>query len=197
MNQRKGKADMPVDFGSFEFACPPEMGEAWIVKACKLAGLGGEIGKQDVHQPFDKGQGKTLRVSMVRHPCDWLSDVYASFRRGNCSGNGQLDRLWKLFLGMENEMFDCFVEDYLNLMPGEVNDVFGRYKCDTRMKSEDMPWALVELLDSCGVSEEECNKIKTLWPTIEQMNVERKWQPDVFQAVLEAEDELCLDFDYY
>ena len=71
---------MPIDFGSFEFAAPIMTGELWVLKTCKLAGLGGDIAKQDVNQTFSQRNGQSeskLKVSIVRHPCHWLSDIYS------------------------------------------------------------------------------------------------------------------------
>ena len=56
------------------------------------------------------------------------------------------------------------------------------------MRYEDMPFALVEFLDSLGVYMES--------QSITRIN-SRVWDPHLFQAVIETEKELCEEFDYY
>jgi hypothetical protein len=91
---------------------------------------------------------RPLRVSLRRHPCDWLASVYVSFKEGR--GNAfVLDK----FRGPINT-FDDFVSIYLYQIPGEVGRVFDRYKADTCLRVEDFPWAFTSLMETVGVPAE-------------------------------------------
>jgi hypothetical protein len=172
---------MAIDFGLFELAGPFASGVDGVAELCKSAGLeggGGHLGW------FSAEPSSKLRVSVVRHPCDWLAHFY-------CEGNLQLHN----FFAGRVHTFDGFVEGYLDKRSGEILSVFDDYKCDTRFRLEDMPWALAELLESLGVPESTWQKITQREFSIPKASV--RWNPVLRLRVLVAEREMCSTFDYW
>ena len=133
-----------IDYGSFLFACPPRTGTTWFVKACQLVGLG--VGFTDkAHTPFCCKKDCNIKISLVRHPCNWITSCYSAVvNKDPCY----------LFLGpftcLDTTSLNSFVRDYLNKFPGYISILFSKYKADTYMRLEDMPWAFIEFAESLG-----------------------------------------------
>jgi len=189
----------------FEFAAPPRTGVHWVVRACREAGLmlfpnNGSVAASLLPWPeqADTSSKGMLRVSLVRHPCDWLRSVYDIYRLALYLGNPELTSLVQKLVIRSGCDFDQFVSDYLETKPGEISRIFNSYKADSRMRLEDMPWALVELLESFGVKQKSLDRVMALPPQEKILILNRsKWHPDLRQRVLDAEVKLCQDLDYY
>ena len=191
--------------GMFEFASPPRTGVHWFVQSCREAGLLLFPDISSVKSSFylwpeqverDKD---TLRVSLVRHPCDWLRSVFDAFRLGfnSESKNVGSKYLWPRFVELPKKQgFDKFVVRYLEAMPGEITRIFDSYKADSRIRLEDMPWALVDLLESFGIEQKGLDRVIALPPQA-KASMRSKWRPDLRQRVLDAEAEFCRALDYY
>lgn len=189
---------MPVDFELFEFASPPRTGVSWMLEACKLAGLGVRK-KEEAITPWsssnDRAGGK-FRISVVRHPCDWLVSVYSSFVDKEYLHSKGVHVLWMMFAGFRKGHFDEFVQDYLRQCPGGISRYFNRYQCDSRLKIEDLPWALIEMLESFDVPKSLRSRVIVL----EKKNQSRRksiWTPHLRSQVMDAEREFCEELDYY
>ena len=71
-----------IDYRIFQVACPPLTGAKWLVQAAQLCGLGPGF-TEHIYGLFPKEHSGLLRVSLVRHPCDWLTACYAHFQQGD------------------------------------------------------------------------------------------------------------------
>jgi len=94
------------------------------------------------------------------------------------------------------DSFAPFVRDYLAKASGTISKMFDSYGSDVRLRLEDMPWALVELFESLGVPKAMQDRVIEL----EKQKVSpqiSKWEPHLFQRVLESEAVFCADLDYY
>ena len=131
-----------------------------------------------------------LRVSLVRHPCDWLASCWSALRDGSRDVNhvGMFSRL-------AGGTFDEWIRNYLNLMPGAVGDLYAKYRADSYLRLEDMPWALVELLEALGVPEVFRGLVAGL-PRRNRSASTPRWDPSLRRRVLEAERKTLEDFDY-
>jgi hypothetical protein len=178
-----------IDLQLFQFSTAPRTGTAWLLKAASLAGLG-DHSEDKAHQPHATGPSQLLRVSLVRHPCDWLASYYSGVHRR--STNSPADS----FMQCDNSSFESFVRSYLRTMPGGVGQVFFAYNADSYMKLEDMPWAFAELLESAGVPRPLRQRIYDLKAqncSSRRVSLKGKLR----RQVLEAEERLVEEFDYY
>lgn len=180
---------MSINYGKFIFAAAPRTGTTWWLKSAAIAGLGNGS-KSHVHQPAFDRHSNTLSVTLVRHPCDWLASYYVAIHRG-CSGVLAVDK----FMPLSDKSFDCFVEDYLTIMPGYVGRLIDSYRADTVFKIEDMPWAFVEFAESLGVSIEKRKEVASLT----KMNASKElpvWDKGLRRAVKQVESDLCERYEY-
>jgi len=183
-----------INYPQFLFATPPRTGIAWGLDVFKLAGFG-EKDCAFARIPFSYNEDKMkLRVSIVRHPCGWLRSLFCAIKSGtfDFSSNGMsilssLSNLWN---------FSSFVEEYLRKFPGYISFIFSQYQSDTCMRLEDMPWAMVEFLESLGISGKVLDEIRTLPKRNVSSNLPI-WDMDLRKKVLQAEKEYAERYDYY
>lgn len=153
-----------------------------------MAGLG-ERSHGSVHQPHHS-QGQTYRVTMIRHPCEWLRAYYTTIHR--C----YLDvPCVDVFHKLPATSFDQFVRGYLRNLPGAIGVMFDSYHADTFLRLEDQPTGTLELLEMCG------HKFKhNVLKFHTAANVARKlkplWTPSLYEAVWQAEKYYAERFDY-
>ncbi len=172
-----------IDYGHFLFAAPPRTGTGWFARAAYLAGFDKEDHTQ-AHSPFVNGN-PSFRVSLVRHPCNYLSSCYAS-QWG----------IFKFVSFVHKESFNDFVRRYLLHHSKCIGQLFNQYTADTVMRLEDMPWAFIEFIGSLMPKKPRRDSISKL----EKMNVSSelpKWDPGLRRLVIEAEKEICDKYEYY
>lgn len=180
-----------IDCGDFQFACPPLTGGGWFVDNLKRVGVSYKLtdGLFSLFQPFPytNNGSNSLKVSLVRHPCDWLSHNYQDIKN-----SGYIGMKTPFLELLSVNTLEDFVRDYLMFCPGEMAKLFLSYEADTFMRIEDMPWAMVEFLEMIGI-ERPHNLSKTttvqLGPPIMDKNLRRQ--------ILTAERRLADAFDYY
>ncbi len=176
----------------FHFAACPRTGSTWFIKAAAIAGLG-EAFKAKLHDPFPARAQRlaSLRVSLVRHPCDWLASYWASIHPGRV-GVREVDAL-----PVAMASFDSFIKAYLRSMPGQVGRIFASYNADTYLRLEDMPWAAVELFETIGVQRGQTALVEKLDPqNVTRQELRPHWDAKLRRRVLEAEQEMCERYDY-
>jgi len=196
----------------FEFAAPPRTGVHWFVEACTKAGLEtlfSNPGTNNIHlvtTSFTSWYGQrqveknTLRISLVRHPCDWLRSMFDAWQNkqdtlireymGYCCFH------YRGFVKPPDSDFNKFVTRHLERRSGEIGRIFDSYRADIRLRLEDMPWALIELLESLGIEQNKLNQIVDLPPQSKTAS-RSTWQSNLRQQVLESEASFCRDLDYY
>lgn len=144
-----------IDYTLFCFSTPPMTGSTWFVKAAQLAGLGWHKPAEAVvpfHSrcqcPLKCGVNKP-RVSLVRHPCDWLALCYMQLKtdsRNYSNGDSPIP-----FDSWPVRTFSAFVRAYLEERPGYIGELYAQYDSDVCLRVEDLPLAFGELMDSVGV----------------------------------------------
>lgn len=189
-----------IDYKLFQFACPPRCGAGWFVKAAQLSGLGpGFIDK--AYAPFPaKRSGDVLRVSMVRHPRDWLGSCWRTLGNNPYTGtNGHdIKHLGKIVHLEAKGTFDEFVLDYLRRFPGEITRLFWQYAeiADSCLRWEDVPHAFLELIESAGVPESMRSTAAKL-PKKTGSAQDVRWSDYVRREVMDADRKVFEHFDYY
>lgn len=175
-----------IEYEVFQFAAPPGTGVAWFLKAMQIAGYGPGF-RAVAHVSFG-GPSEPLRVSLVTNPFDWLYRAYLSFEEySSVVGMHDVDR----------KSFSRFVGSFLSKRGFSLSDVFDRYKADIVLRLEDMPWALIELLEAVGTETRLLNQVNTLsglkkYPVVStDCRSERVWR-----QVREKEWDLFDRYDY-
>jgi len=177
-----------LNYLHFRFAAPPGVGSTWFILSMWEAGVKAYGYPGDAYIPFgDSIQWDTLKVSLVRHPLDWLAHQYLERRQGSCPPVEPFD-------DFRVSHFDNFVEDYLEQSPGGVGDLYARYNADTVMRIEDMPGAFYEFMTSLGLTtnlrRHGLRAPRLLGPLPE-------WNPRLREKVARAEAETLERYDYY
>jgi len=187
---------MSVEYPFFSFAAPPGTWSNHFLEAFRLAGLG-KADKEDALRHFSKvNNGKILRVSSIRHPCWWLAGVYSALSKQNSRTNADIHFIGTSFVGLDKSSFDAFIQSYLQMYPTGVSCLFDQYKADTRLRVEDMPWCLLELLEAFEIPKVFLDSVEAYWRT-KVYEVMPEWMPHLYQQVLEAEGDFCCEHDYY
>jgi len=175
-----------LQYKLFDFACPKRTGGLWFWKASQLAGLG--MGFTRAYELEDAPRIQTmfprvnkdnkLRLSLVRHPCNWLASYYVNTPQ-------------------YRESFDTYVEGVLSCgCSRSVKRLFATYKADIVLRLEDMPWAYIELLESLGVGAEYRDNVRQLKPQNVSTNLP-KWNPELRKRVMKVEKEMCDEYEYF
>ncbi len=177
-----------IDFELFHFATAPQTGGLWILSACKKVGLKSNR-VPVVHDGFpEERSGDAIRLSCVRHPCDWLVAYYRNVHP-NSVGLPEADQFrWQA------ESFDDFVRQYLANAPGAVGKMMTSYEADSYLRFEDLPLAFVEMLESLGVPRSLASKCFQQAPVAAEPF---EWNPQLRNAVMRAEAEFLDHFQYY
>ena len=187
---------MSVEFPFFHFAAPPSTGCHHFLGACRTAGLG-RTDVEDALRLFPReNDGRHLRVSLIRHPCWWLASVYSALSKIESESNSDVHYVSMAFVGLDKSSFDAFVQSYLQSSPTGVSCLFDQYKTDTRLRVEDMPWCLLELLETFEVPKVFLNLVEVYWRS-RQLEILPEWTPHLYQQVLDAEMDFCCEHDYY
>ena len=186
---------MSMNFsGLFEFASPPRTATTWIRNAAVEAGLT-ELNRNHVHVPHERdGNGRNvIKVTCVRHPCEWLRSWYASIYPGLIGVDAVDDLRWHV----NYASFDAVVRQYLAMPAGWIGRMFNAYNADVVIRVEDLPWSFVEFLESLGVPV----KMRERCLSMQPMNVFKKqtkpsWNPSLRLRVEESEKEFIARYDY-
>lgn len=183
-----------IDYKYFTFAAAPRTGSTWFLGALASAGLG-ECSKAYAHTPWPRGtQDARLRVSMVRHPCDWLASYFTSIYPGSVIV-AEVDEFKKQIPAAKN--FNDFLNQYLEKMPGAVGRVFAAYEADAFIKVADLPYALDEFLESVGVKRAARINATELPPqNVSSFMSLPRFTKEQRKAVLEAEAEFVEKFEF-
>lgn len=171
--------------GHFHFACAPRVGVSWFVKACQLSGLGPAFSHD--HEPHDG----TYRISLIRHPVQWLESVYAA------KTVGWNNRFLGEFVALDiRQDLEAFVWQYLQEMPGEIGKLMLGFEADTILRIEDMPTAFIEFATGIGIDPIYFHNIQRMGRTNVNPLVVRMGKA-LSKQVIDAEKELCHEFGYY
>ncbi len=173
-----------IDYGPFQFAAAPRTGASRFFDACFESGLKDDRG--DIHSPFDSTHAK-LKVSLTRHPCEWLLAAYRA--------RGRLSILLPKGFGGFCELCDTseeeFIRDYLETEPGLVGRLILSYKAESYLKYDTLSSGFLDLMRAIG---HPFNLVRMPRPP-----VRATWtlSRDLFQQVLGAEREMAEHFDYW
>jgi hypothetical protein len=164
-----------IQFERFDFAAPPFTCGGQFVMTMLHAGLK-LVGRKDdlVSVPFSADSGR-LRVSLVRHPYNWLHEYHKM--------------LVSMLDTQTNASFNEFVLDYVQKTPGRVSWMFTGYVADTCLRVEDFPMAMAEFVESLGTP---C----AISGGHEPLNFAGQ-NDELRRRVVSAEKEFCLQYDYW
>ncbi len=180
-----------IRYSCFQFATPPLTGGSWFVRAAQLAGLGLAWPIHAVEPFSESNDGTTLRVSLARHPLDWLEQCYDAMKHNGVK-RPRLRRFTELRLDSPGD----FLRDYLDKLPGSISELYDEYRADTVLRIEDMPWALTELLEGLGIDPVlRDNATRMAVPTGEWKNAEV--DPGLRRSLMNAERKISDAYDYF
>lgn len=178
-----------ITYKLFEFATTPRTGTTWFMNAAYAVGLGNGF-KSDVHLLFPKQRGTLPRVTLVRHPCDWLRSYYQA--------------IYPAKLGLPTDVlsdfrdasdFDMFVRMYLRRRPGEVGRIFDSYKADVCLRTEDLNVSFPDFCVQLGMRAVQADKAKRI-PRYNCTKQPAFWNPALHERVLTAEAHMLERYDY-
>lgn len=197
---------MTVEYERFQFASAPRTGSTWFLKAASISGLG-DGSKSKVHIPFPDDNSKTLRVSMVRRPVDWMASYWASIYPGSV-GIHHIDALGTYQWGDKDsagytsrsgviQNFDDFVRHYLKYMPGQYGRIINHYQSDNVIRIEDTPWCFIEFVE--GFKSLSPHQIESLRNLNKQNSSKHLpvWNKKLRRKVIEAEEEIYDRYEYF
>jgi len=187
---------MSVELPFFHFAAPPRTGCNHFLGACRTAGLGRANIEDALRHFLRENDGTKLRVSLIRHPCWWLASVWSGLSEPDLKSNSDVHFVGPAFVGLDKSSFVAFVQSHLQSSPTGVSCLFDQYKADTRLRVEDMPWCLLELLETFEVPKVFLDLVEVYWRS-RQLEVLPEWTPHLYRQVLDAEVDFCEDYDYY
>jgi hypothetical protein len=159
-----------IDYGSFQFAAPIDPGVRWFVYAAREAGLN-DARPLDALKPFPESYNGTIRVSLVRHPINFLYAHYLISQDGS---------QW---------------EDWImRVPPGFVTNQYARYRADSYIRIEDCPEAFASLLKIIGIDPEKLDR-----PFLREKPAlpRAPLNPTLHKRILESEREVFTRFDYW
>jgi len=185
-----------IDYKKFVFAAAPYTGVYWFSQAAQLVAFENAAAniatREDAYHLFPEERNDTLRVSLVRHPCMWLTALYRS------SWNVAKLKFLPEFLNLNtNQNFDDFVVEVIDTIPGAIGRLFFSYKADTYLRSEDYPDNFVELARSLEVNHQFFENPFFSNPINKYGYYESMWKTNIWNRLIASERELCEHFDYY
>jgi hypothetical protein len=178
-----------IRYKDFDFAAPILTNVDWFMSSMQIAGLSCEGSKTSALKPFSMDVKKILRVSLVRHPYDWLLDYYRMLK-GTHYWTATIPAIEK-FISYRKDSFKIFIDEYVEKSPGVLSNFFSLYAADTCLRMEDFPWAIYELLESLGKYGN-----KSYFPQ-KIGNSGLLYEADILHKIVESEKEFCEHYDYY
>ena len=187
-----------IHFTDFVFAAPPRTGSTWFVQAAAEVGLRpGVVNRKHEQFPDDHLQfpqeTQGLRVSLVRHPYNWLMSYYLGLD-GGAVNIKEVDVL--VDLSRESKDLQTFLRRYVNEMPGTVTRIFDSYQANTILRLEDFPWSPIEFFASLGVRRRDWSGIEDKAPVNFRKGKQPLVHPFLRRDVCGAEEEFCDRYEY-
>ncbi len=179
-----------IDYEIFRFASPPRTANTWFRKVMAEAGLGA-MSAHYQHVPCPPGGA--LVVTMVRHPVVWLTSYYLHVKGGHV-GVSDVDRFAPL--ARQSANLDAFLLAYLGTIPGAVGWMFDAYDANTVLRVEDLPWAILSLLEASGVDDATAMRASSLPPQNVYKGTVPKVSSRIQRAIIGAEKQFCEEYGY-
>jgi len=175
-----------IFYERFRFATPPRTGSVWFVEAVVAIGMAGPVYHTAVvHEPFPPvpyDPTKLPRVTLVRHPCDWLASLWGSiYPQRVCE---PMNELCSLADGGAFETFDDFIRAMLDWRPGAVGEIFSWFAAEFYLRTDYIRQDLYELCQSLGIS------VRGKFPPPRNLrSVQVQWDSDLWAQVVKSERE--------
>ena len=180
-----------IDYGEFQYAAPTWTGTRWFADLAKQVGFNKTAYQFAFH--LFSGPAKVIRVTTVIHPINWLHQAYSWMQYQPSTFNGYIPKLGE-WLNLNQSSFTAFVNDYLSRPELKIDDVYKRYKADTVLRFEDMPWCAFEFFEALG-------KIIPSMESIDISQVDYSYciptEVEIRQRVRRKEPELHERYEYY
>jgi hypothetical protein len=160
-----------IDYRLFRFAAARGTGVFDFMNACRNSGVT-PVGGYTAADPvaFFVDGGTNLKVSLVRHPCDYLATYLMTV------------------VDVDKE---TTVRRYLDFCPGIIGSRLLAYAADSYIRCEWMNPGFYDLLTAYGIPHGQIrppiNAPKIRWPL----------SRDIYDQVMRAEREMAEMFDYY
>jgi len=176
-----------IDFGLFHFGCAPFCDARWFSEMMLSIGHYGDGIPRDLETPFLSAADPKLRVSLVKHPKKWLEACFDAITIGAVED-------FAPFTELPIHSFDSFVRCYIKECPGSITTLFSKYEADTIMRVEDLPWGLVELLESFEIGEKRAHEITKIPRSSHSPG--HKIDSNLHDRLLDADFSYCERYDY-
>lgn len=174
-----------IFYPRFRFATPPRTGSVWFVEAAAAIGIGGPAHHTAVvHVPFPPLPPDPIRlprVSLVRHPCDWLGSLFGSiYPQRVCE---PMNELCDLSIGI-GDSFNDFIRAVLT-RPGIVGEIFSHFQAEYTLRTDRIQEDVAKL---CQHLEIPINPGR-FPPPVNQRSVDHPWNRDLWECVVRSERE--------
>jgi hypothetical protein len=176
----------------FMLACPPYVGGARFMEHCYDVGIELDMHRGLLQPPDPERTVDRLYVSMVRHPYDWLSALYAGVQLQIVP---QFDPDLE-FLAAKYETFEGFVRKCYEI--GEVvGGAFGRYKAHSVLRFEDYPWNMKEFFESLDVPEPVIKRIREKQIQSVYTTLPNATEKHLRKLIVSSEKPFCERYGYH
>lgn len=183
----------PAHCPLFEFASVPRTGSTWFMHACYEVGLGGGS-KSKVHEYFPEGKSTLPRITIVRHPCDWLMSYFHCIFPAKIGLD--IDELASICWQHDApKSFDQCIRLVIENHPGIVGRIFSQYKADVYLRTDSINESFYELCLSLGIPKKHARKARSLKP-INSGWMRCKWNPALYDRILDLEKDFVNQYDF-
>lgn len=192
-----------IQYSQFCFASAPRTASTWVQHATKLTPYDLVSGNTfSVHRPF-VGDYTVPRLSMVRHPLDWLLSYWYAIGSGILQTSDSLKDIGLIARRCSSP--SEFVQAVADEKPGIVGRVFSGYEATSMCRVEDLPYSYIAFLMTIGPVSSGLQEQIVKCPVVNKKTTKHNREPiDVMdlpkhtrRALLSAEAEYCDRFEYY
>lgn len=182
-----------IDYEHFTFAPPARTGSTWFRKALMAVGFeyadrGEVMDVRGVHHYFHE-PWRAMRVTLVRHPCDWLASMYRACWPARLEvASDALNEIPR------STPFNAFVERVIEEHPGIVGRLYDAYDATVRLRTDRLSEQFVPFAIELGVPEARAEHARAMPPdnTSREHIAPVQWDPVLRQRFLDSE-QACLE----
>lgn len=181
-----------IDFGLFQFASAPRTASTWFTSASKAVGLcdpGRVFTVEEVHAYFPQERTGVPRITLVRHPVDWLASFFSLVYPAPLGLRS--DRLCEFCHRYEVDSFDRFLELSLDWYPGIVGQFFADYDADIVLRTDRISEGFCQVMESMGIDNTALGTVRNMPPAnVGLGDSPIPWDPVLRERFLDSEQEM-------
>jgi hypothetical protein len=180
-----------IQYPMLEFAALPNTGASWFLHAMSVCGYRYPVPLQ-AYTPFE-GDTDLPRVTLVRHPCQWILAMY----RSGCMKGWSTERKREEFLA-QNPTFEQYVANVYSSRCSVYFILFAEYKSDIVLRVEDFPTSFLVIAKSLKL----LRNLSSIDREVLQNPIRSEdippdgWDQDTWRRILSSEKEMATEFDY-